>query len=108
MDRAFPRRGHFVHERGLLEGLLRLGPSLGLLLDLDFEHAELAVPSRDAVVLPKGGGGALLGLWVVCTFSPHLAIDRSSSKTQGLGLGLKLEFGPGRGSPAWHLWLEAR
>ena len=93
-------------DRSLLLGralaVLGIG-ALGPLLDLDLERAKLVVPSRDAVVLPKGGGGALLGLWVVCTFSPHLAIDRSSSKTQGLGLGLKLEFGPGRGSPAWHL-----
>ena len=32
--------------------------ALGLLLDLDLECPELVVPSRDAVVLPKGGGGA--------------------------------------------------
>ena len=63
VDSALPRRRHLVADRGLLDGfglpgLLRLGPSLGLLLDLDLERAELAVPSRDAVVLPKGGGGA--------------------------------------------------
>eukprot|EP00964_Phaeocystis_antarctica_P032638 scaffold18476_cov52-Phaeocystis_antarctica.AAC.1 len=41
-------------------------------------------------------------------FSSQWATGRSSSKTQGLGLGLKLELGPARGSPAWHLagfWL---
>ena len=85
--------------------------ALGLLLDLDLERAELVVPSRDAAVLPRGGGGAIMCLscWSMsCAFSSQWATGRSSSKTQGLGLGLKLEFGPARGSPAWHLagfWL---
>ena len=47
-------------DRSLLLGralaVLDIG-ALGLLLDLDLERAELVVPSRDAVVLPKGGGG---------------------------------------------------
>ena len=37
-------------------GLLGLGASLGLLLDLDFGRAELCVPSRDAVVLSRARG----------------------------------------------------
>ena len=95
VDRALPRRQHLVTDRGLLKGLdrlgiLGLGASLGLLLDLDLERAELVVPSRDAVVLPRWGGGALLVPWVVCTFSSHWATGRSSSKTQGLSLGLNL------------------
>ena len=37
-------------------GLLGLGASLGLLLDLDFGRAELCVPGRDAVVLSRARG----------------------------------------------------
>ena len=55
VDSALPRRRHLVTDRGPF-GLLGPGPSLGLLLDLDLERAELVVPSRDAVVL-KGEGG---------------------------------------------------
>ena len=60
VDNALPRRRQLV--RGLLLrlgrlGLLELGASLGLvLLVLDLERAELVAPSKDAVVLQKGGG----------------------------------------------------
>ena len=54
VDSALPRRRHLVTDRGPF-GLLGPGPSLGLLLDLDLERAELVVPSRDALVLMKGG-----------------------------------------------------
>ena len=67
MDSALPSRRYVVRDHGLLlglgvvlllglgsVGLLGLGASLGLLLDLDLERAELVVPSKD-VILPKGG-----------------------------------------------------
>ena len=67
MDSTLPHRRHLLRDRGLGRvlllglgrlGLLGIGVSLGLLLDLDLERAELVVPSRYAVVLPKGGGAA--------------------------------------------------
>ena len=63
VDNAVPRRRQLV--RGLVLhlgrlGLLELGASLGpVLLVLDLERAELVAPSKDAVVLQKGGGGGL-------------------------------------------------
>ena len=84
VDSALPRRRHLVADRGLLDGfglpgLLSLGPSLGLLLDLDLERAKLVVPSKEAVVLRRGGEGG----WSCFELG-----GRSPSKTQGLGLGL--------------------
>ena len=78
VDRAMPRRRHLVTDRGLLDGfglpgLLRLGPSLGLLLDLDLERAELVVPSKEAVVLRRGGEG---GWSCSSTFSSNWAAGR--------------------------------
>ena len=84
VDSALPRRRYVVRDHGLLLGLgvvLLLG--LGSVLDLDLERAELVVPSKDAVILPKrgrGGGRAE-------AFSLLWAAGRSSSKTQSLGLG---------------------
>ena len=67
VDSALPRRRYVVRDHGLLlglgvvlllglgsVGLFCLGASLGLLLDLDLERAELVVPSKD-VILPKRG-----------------------------------------------------
>ena len=65
-----------VRDRGLV---LLLGASLGLLLDLDLERAKLVVPSKEAVVLRRGGEGG----WSCFELG-----GRSPSKTQGLGLGL--------------------
>ena len=65
-----------VRDRGLV---LLLGASLGLLLDLDLERAKLVVPSKEAVVLRRGGQGG----WACFELG-----GRSPSKTQGLGLGL--------------------
>ena len=78
VDRALPRRGHLVTDRGLLKGLdrlglLGLGASLGLLLDLDLERAELVVPSKEAVVLRRGGEG---GWSCSSTFSSNWAAGR--------------------------------
>ena len=62
VDSALPRRRRLARDRGLLLGLGRVGlreldASLGLLLVLDLERAELVAPSKDAVVLQKGEGG---------------------------------------------------
>ena len=65
-----------VRDRGLV---LLLGASLGLLLNLDLERAKLVVPSKEAVVLRRGGEGG----WSCFELG-----GRSPSKTQGLGLGL--------------------
>ena len=72
VDNAVPRRRQLVSglvlRLGRL-GLLELGASLGLVLPvLDLERgAELVAPSKDAVVLQKGGAGAWgshWGLWI--------------------------------------------
>ena len=57
-----------VRDRGLV---LLLGASLGLLLDLDLERAELVVPSKDAMVLPNGRG-----LW-----GAHTHVDEAKECT---------------------------
>ena len=79
---SLPRRRHLVRDRDVLLGLgllLRLGlaglahlldldrlgllihgASLGLCRVLDLERAGLVVSSTDAVILPKGKGGAIL------------------------------------------------
>ena len=59
-----------VRDRGLV---LLLGASLGLLLDLDLERAELVVPSKEAVVLRRGGEG---GWSCSSTFSSNWAAGR--------------------------------
>ena len=59
-----------VRDRGLV---LLLGASLGLLLDLDLERAELVVPSKEAVVLRRGGEE---GWSCSSTFSSNWAAGR--------------------------------
>ena len=81
-DNAVPRRRQQL-VRGLLLrlgrlGLLELGALLGLvLLVLDLERAELVAPSKDAMVLQKGGGLEL-------TFS-SLCGQRSDTEGKRLG-----------------------
>ena len=87
-----------VRDRGLI---LLLGASLGLLLDLDLERAELVVPSKEAVVLRRGGEE---GWSCSSTFSSNWAAGRRVRHRGPVGLGLRLEFGPGGGAQRG-IWL---